>query len=300
MSGSAIKIGYVPEHFSTPLFFALKQGLYKQKGLNVEFLPYPSGSGHLIQSLKDGTIDVSVGLTEAFVAGIGKGSDWYKIAGVYVKSPLCWAISSGSSRNDIKTVDDLQGKKIGISRIGSGSYVMPFVLAQQKDWSEPFDFKIHNDFKNLRDGVNQTGTVEPSDAFMWEIFTTKKYYDNGEVKQVGEIYTPWPSWVISASTKLLDSAHGKEQLADLFECINQGIAHFNIHHDEAIEYIAANLDYSAEDAAAWIKTVEFNPNVAQIDKDVVIDKTISILQKAGVLNETANEKSYVVDIESKH
>lgn len=293
---NTIKIGYVPEHFSTPLFFALKQGLYKQKGLNVEFLPYPSGSGHLIQSLQDGTIDVSVGLTEAFVAGIGKGADWYKICGVYVKSPLCWAISTGASRNDITSVDNLQGKRIGVSRIGSGSYVMSYVLAQQKNWSQLFDFKIHNDFKNLRDGVNHTGSVEPSDAFMWEVFTTKKYYDSGEIKQVGEIYTPWPSWVISASTKLTDSTDGKRQLAALFECINQGIVHFNAHHQEAVEYISTNLDYSPEDAAAWIKTVQFNEDVSQVDKHVVVDNTIQVLQKAGVLDDHATSKEYVVDI----
>jgi ABC-type nitrate/sulfonate/bicarbonate transport system substrate-binding protein len=62
--------------------------------------------------------DVSVGLTEAFVAGIGKGSDWYKLVGTYVQSPLCWAISTGSKRNDISSTADIRGKTIGISRIG--------------------------------------------------------------------------------------------------------------------------------------------------------------------------------------
>lgn len=84
-----LKVGYVPEHFSTPLFFAKDQGYYKAHGVEVEFIPYPSGTGHMIQSLQDQSINVAIGLTEAFVAGIGKGSDWYNIVGNYVESPLC-------------------------------------------------------------------------------------------------------------------------------------------------------------------------------------------------------------------
>jgi hypothetical protein len=40
----------------------------------------------------------------------------------------------------------------------SGSYIMPFVLAKQKNWlepgKEPFEFVILDNFKNLRDAVN--------------------------------------------------------------------------------------------------------------------------------------------------
>lgn len=58
---TALKIGYVPEHFSTPLFFAKQHGFYEKNGVNVEFLPYPSGSGHLMQSLQDHTIGKLIG-----------------------------------------------------------------------------------------------------------------------------------------------------------------------------------------------------------------------------------------------
>jgi ABC-type nitrate/sulfonate/bicarbonate transport system substrate-binding protein len=57
-----LRIGYVPEHFSTPLFFAKEQGYYKDHGLDLEFVPFPSGSGHLIQSLKDKSIGRSQSL----------------------------------------------------------------------------------------------------------------------------------------------------------------------------------------------------------------------------------------------
>lgn len=112
----------------------------------------------MILSLQSREIDIAIGLTEGFIAGLGKGQDWFRLVGSYVDTPLCWSISTGKDREDIKGVEDLKNGKIGISRIGSGSYVMSFVLAQQEGWleesKEPFEFVVLNDFKNLRDGVN--------------------------------------------------------------------------------------------------------------------------------------------------
>ena len=45
-----------------------------------------------------------------------------------------WAISTGADRPDITSVDSLKGGRIGVSRIGSGSYVMGFVLADKHGW----------------------------------------------------------------------------------------------------------------------------------------------------------------------
>lgn len=73
----------------------------------------------MIQSLKADEIDVGIGLTEGWVAGLGKeGKDaGYKLVGTYVETPLCWAISTGVKR-DIERVEQLRGGKIGVSRIG--------------------------------------------------------------------------------------------------------------------------------------------------------------------------------------
>lgn len=235
----------------------------------------------MIQALQSRDIDVGIGLTEGWVAGLGKQGRkaGYKIVGTYVESPLCWALSTGAKR-EVRSVERLRGGKIGVSRIGSGSYVMGFVLADQRGWLEkgksPFENVVLNDFKGLRDGVN-TGKA---DFFMWEHFTSKKYYDNGEIKRVGEIYTPWSSWKIVAA----DPEDGR--LVDMAQKINSGIGHFTKNPREAVEYISTHLDYSAEDAGEWMKTVEFARDVRGVDP-AVIDKTIEILKKAGVIEDAA-------------
>jgi ABC-type nitrate/sulfonate/bicarbonate transport system substrate-binding protein len=197
-----------------------------------------------------------------------------------------WAVSTGANR-PISSVADLKNAKIGVSRIGSGSYVMGFVLADKQGWlssssSPPFENIPLQTFEKLRQGVNDS-TV---DFFMWEHFTSKRYYDNGEIKRIGEIYTPWPSWQIVASSALIKSANGRDdsRLNDLFEKIDQGVDYLDKHHQETIEYISTELDYSKEDAAEWLKTVRFSSRTQGVNV-AVVEKTVEVLKKAGVLGE---------------
>lgn len=122
---------------------------------------------------------------------------------------------------------------------------------------------------------------------MWEHFTSKKYYDNGEIKRIGEIYTPWPSWQIVASSALVESSEsGKDnRLEELFEKIDKGIRYFGKNQAEAVRYISTNLDYSEEDAKEWLKTVRFAERTRGVDVGVV-EKTVEVLKKAGVLTES--------------
>lgn len=77
----------------------------------------------MIASLQSSEIDIGIGLTEGWVAGLGKAhaekkDAGYKLVGTYVDTPLRWAISTGANREDLSDVDQLKGKKMGVSRIG--------------------------------------------------------------------------------------------------------------------------------------------------------------------------------------
>ena len=80
----------------------------------------------MITSLREKEIDVAIGLTEGWVAGLaGKQqaqkdpvSGGYKVVGHWVDTPLRWAIVTGRERNNITRVSDLKGQRVGISRPG--------------------------------------------------------------------------------------------------------------------------------------------------------------------------------------
>jgi ABC-type nitrate/sulfonate/bicarbonate transport system substrate-binding protein len=115
---------------------------------------------------------------------------------------------------------------------------------------------------------------------MWEHFTSKRYYDNGSIKRIGEIYTPWSSWKIVASTTTTKSSDSR--LEDLFTKLDQGIKYFEENPEENVKYISTELDYSEADAREWLGTVKFSKATKGVDRSV-IEGTIDILRKAGVL-----------------
>lgn len=84
----------------------------------------------MVQALKASQIDVGVGLTEGWVAAMGKKetAGAFKMIGTYVKSPLCWAVNVSETSN-IDSMDDLVGKVIGISRFGR--YDMTYLPKKQ-------------------------------------------------------------------------------------------------------------------------------------------------------------------------
>lgn len=84
----------------------------------------------MITSLQSNDFDIAIGLTEGFVTALGNQGDaaGFKLVGTYVETPLCWAISTGAKR-ELQDVKMLEGKKIGVSRIGR--YGHGFSLASE-------------------------------------------------------------------------------------------------------------------------------------------------------------------------
>jgi hypothetical protein len=130
---------------------------------------------------------------------------------------------------------------------------------------------------------------------MWEHFTSKKYYDSGEIKRIGEIYTPWPSWQIVASSGLVKSSEGANdtRLDELFEKIDKGVRYFGGNQAEAVKYISTALDYSQADAKEWLKTVKFATTTKGVDV-AVVEKTVEVLKKAGVLDESGMKPEIMI------
>ena len=142
-------------------------------------------------------------------------------------------------------------------------------------------------FAELRKGVSDSSVA---DFFMWEYFTTKKFYTQGSdrVKQLSEVYTPWPSWLIVAATK---TSH--QTVEDVLEKVEKGCRYFEDHTDEAVQYIVENLEYNEEDARGWLKGVHFAANIQKVKSDVV-RKTVDVLKTAGVLGK--QEGQLLIDI----
>ncbi|GJJ73434.1 hypothetical protein EMPS_05792 [Entomortierella parvispora] len=273
---------------------AVELAYFEKEGLVVERVCCPGGTGEMTAKLIDGSLDVAIALTEGLLAGIAKGHDGYKIVGTYVESPLCWAISVGqeSRHVDRKT---LQDGTIAISRIGSGSHIIPYVLAEQEGWLKgtspadpdykaPFHFEVKNTFQGMRDSVNDGS----SDAFLWEKFTTKPYHDSNEVRSVDTITPPWPAFMIAASVRQLPIGEDSERqsiLARFLRALSAATAHFVdvANYEESVSFVQTKMSYTRQDVQDWFSGVRYpSAGCAVVSKEALVT-CARVLLEAGVI-----------------
>ncbi|KAF8169757.1 hypothetical protein BJ912DRAFT_912578 [Pholiota molesta] len=268
-----LRVGYVREHFSSPLL----QFAEADDGKTFTLVECPSGTGQLISRLTKDEIDIAIALTDPLISGIANGSKAYKLVGSFVSTPLNWAVTTGT-KSKFNSISDLKGTTIGISRNGSGSQTMAYVMALQQGWpTEDLKFQINNDIRGLLDSVNDGSTS----AFMWEWFTTKHFVDAGEGRFIGSVPTPWPSWLIAA--------HPERASTETTNAFLEGLTKYVIDFDSEksraskdVPFIVSKFGYPKEDVEAWLKTVKYPQNCAEIPTKVILD-TLGVLEKAGVV-----------------
>lgn len=237
----------------------------------------PSGTGQLIARLTNDEIDVAIALTDALIAGIAKGSKAYKLVGSYVNSPLKWAVVTGHD-SPYERIADLQGTTLGISRYGSGSHTMAYVMALQQGWStDQLDFRVNNDIRGLLNSVNEGSTS----AFMWEWFTTKPFADTHGCRFIGAVPTPWPSWHVAAHPERASTT----DLTTFLSTLTQHVQEFQKPESRAgpsVEFIKETFGYPEEDVKAWLQGVDYTRDCTQMEYEV-IERTLSVLQEAGAV-----------------
>jgi NitT/TauT family transport system substrate-binding protein len=103
-----MKVGYIGLTCEAPIFAAQEKGFFKGEGLEVELVPL--GWDSLQSSLSTGRVDANHTLLMYLLQGIEKDLDVKITGGVHMG---CLRIQAGAS-TDIKTVDNLRGKTIGV------------------------------------------------------------------------------------------------------------------------------------------------------------------------------------------
>jgi len=173
---------------------------------------------------------------------------------------------------------------------------MAYVMAFKQGWkTDDLTFQVNNDIRGLIDSVIDGSTS----AFMWEWFTTKPYADAGEVRFIGSVPTPWPSWLIAASP-----TRASPELLDTFlQTLTRYVVEFgsvDARAGKSVDFIKDKFGYPEEDIKAWLKTVAYPEKCNAIPVSVIRD-TLSILEKAGVVKspEGGFDVKLFVDSEDK-
>jgi NitT/TauT family transport system substrate-binding protein len=132
VKAEALRVGKAGrEAFSfVPVDIGVRTGIFKRHGLDVEIASF-GGDARLQQAMAADGIDVALGSGPG-LAFIVKGSPAKGIAAM-AGPPLLFALVA---RNDdtVKTADDLKGRKVGVSTVGSVTSWIVSEVARQKGW----------------------------------------------------------------------------------------------------------------------------------------------------------------------
>lgn len=244
-----VKVGGVPEHFNLAWHLAMENGSFKKAGIEIDWQDVPGGTGAMCKSLREGELDIAIGLTEGMISDIMQGNP-SKIVQFYVNSPLRWGIYA-SGRSAIQSVDDMAGKRYAISRYKSGSHLMARVNASRNGLTvRDEDFVVVGNLEGARKAL----AADEAQLFMWEKFTTKPYADSGEFKFIGECRTPWPCFVIAVSDQFL--AQHRQALVTILNTVQLSCLLLK-NNSAASQLIASRYGITEADAAAWFKELEY-------------------------------------------
>ncbi|MEX2567660.1 MAG: ABC transporter substrate-binding protein [Cyclobacteriaceae bacterium] len=240
-----INIIGVPEHFNYPWTQLVSRQPFLDRDIQLIWHNESKGSGAMNRAIREETADMAILLTESFVKDKTEGNSG-KIIGFHVLSSLTWGIHVPVGCR-IAEISELKNLPFLVSRMGSGSHLMAYLLARQERWdSRELEFEI---IGNL-DGAIQTFKKNTPKVFLWEKFTTQPYVDKGWFRRVGEIPTPWPCFVIVASEKALTV------YPDVIKAVRDALYDLNaeIMGNPALKVNSIGLQYQLEedDVAEWI------------------------------------------------
>jgi sulfonate transport system substrate-binding protein len=247
-----IRVGGVPEHFNLPWQLAAERDVFSAHGINLSWTMYAGGTGAMTQALNNDLLDVAILLTEGFIAAASEGLR-AKIGKIYIDTPLIWGIYTDAKAERISNVSSL-GRKIAISRPGSGSHLMPMIHAYNR--GEQIEEEQFHIVHSLHGGVQALITGK-ADLFYWEKFMTRPHVRSGEVKLMGEFSAPWSSFLIIVSEEAIHRK--KEAVLKLLELMNAECISFKQDNHSSI-HLSKRFDMSLPEARSWLKTTQWNYN----------------------------------------
>jgi len=227
----------VPEAFSfVPLDVGIRQGIFKKHGLEIESSSY-GGGGRLQQALTANSIDIGLGSSPE-MASIVKGVPIKAVAAMAGRPALLALMVRPDG--GIKTVDDLKGRRVGVTTANSLTAWVVRELSRQKGWGP--------------DGITATplGAIPgllaalmmmQVDGFVADISTLLHAEEVGEGKIIfrfGDLVQDFHVHVIFATDKVTASrpAAIREFLAGWFDTI----AFMRANRAKTVEIAMAVLD----------------------------------------------------------
>ncbi|MCE2681709.1 MAG: ABC transporter substrate-binding protein [Flavobacteriia bacterium] len=247
---TGLKIGGVPEHFNLPWRMAIEKGKFAELGIDVHWSDMNGGTGQMIRGLETGSIDVAVLLTEGITRAVLQGLK-ARIVQVYVKTPLQWGIHV-PYHSEINSVEDIKHPTFAVSREGSGSHLMAYVLGEREGWDQSsIQFNVVGDIYGGLWALQH----DQAQIFLWEKYTTFPFVTQKKCKRVGDVLTPWPCFVIAVREEFLEK---HSDLIDQMCRVVNASAEKLKNDPNAADVFSWRYNIPLEQTKMWLSDTEWN------------------------------------------
>ena len=222
-----------------PTEVGTQTGIFEANGLDLDVASF-GGDAKVQQAMAADSIDIGLGSGPG-LAFIVKGSPVKGVAAM-AGPPLIFALVV---RNDgsINSVDDLKGRTIGISTVGSITSWIADEVARQKGWG-------HDGITQVPigdDGARVAAVKSKSlDAAIVNLAVALNYADHGDgriILRFGDLVKHFHAHVIFATDKVI--AERPDQVRRFLKGWFETIAFMRSHKDETVEVAMPVMDTDA-------------------------------------------------------
>ncbi|MEO8693799.1 MAG: ABC transporter substrate-binding protein [Acidimicrobiales bacterium] len=249
MGSKSFVVGGVPEPMNLPWQLAVANGTFADAQLDVEWVDQPGGTGAIADALSDRTLDAATILTEGAIAAIVNGAD-LRICSLWVQSPLIWGVHV-AGHSTARTIHDFEPVRFAVSRLGSGSHLMAYLLAARDGFGlRPEQLVVVGNIDGARAALRENR----ADVFLWEKYVTSPIVHAGEFRRIDTIDTPWPSFAIAAHA---DTIAARDHDLDHLIVVAQRVATEFAEQPTARAQIESHYGLTRRDAGDWLAGCHF-------------------------------------------
>jgi NitT/TauT family transport system substrate-binding protein len=277
-SANKVRIAYIGLTCEAPIFVAYEKGFFKDEGIDVELVKTDWDS--MKDGLGLGRFDATHTLVAYVLKPIEQGLD-VKISGGIHKG--CLRIQAGTKTN-IHTIDDLRGKRIATSNMGSPPFLFTnrVLAAHGFDVTRDVTWVVYpNDAMELALGNGQIDAVcdsEPIGTMLLQHGKVRTVVDEAKDSPYSEEYC----CVVSLSGRF--AAQNPSAAAKVTRAMMRGAAWVGVNPTAAARlsvekrYLASTVEFNA----AAISKLTYDPSVDRCREG--LDVQARDLKKAGLLN----------------
>ncbi len=204
-----------------------EKGIFTKYGVDLEIVSFLKGGPEAISAAASGQVDLgSIGTP--ILTGISKSVP-IKVVGSPPQAKMDFVLVA---RNDIKSVEDLKGKNVGVSSIGGGQQQALQVILKAKGMKED-DVKViaAGSGTGLYQAI-QSGQL--AGAVMSEPYVSKTELDGigHTLEEAVNYYGEYQHSYIFATDKYIES--NPETIENFFKAYKESVAYAKDHPDELI------------------------------------------------------------------